>query len=175
MDFTLSNKEFSDPTSLHALSGFNQYQKAMTDIGEIVLEYDSDKKIAALGFGAITPQTVCSVCVCVCVCIHAHAYAYIHIHIYAHVYINAYSDTCTHTHTHTHTTLTHSHVHTSIHKHLDQSGSGRPRARGGPQLPSVWRRGADSSVWHGGALLVSKVLYIVGLRRKHSTCYVVLL
>ena len=33
----------------------NQYQSCMLSVGEVLVEYDKDKKIGALGFGAILP------------------------------------------------------------------------------------------------------------------------
>jgi hypothetical protein len=58
VDFTASNGDPKDPKSLHAMAQgqWNQYQQAMMAIGEIILEYDKDKKVGALGFGAILPN-----------------------------------------------------------------------------------------------------------------------
>eukprot|EP00918_Siedleckia_nematoides_P098130 GHVU01214836.1.p1 GENE.GHVU01214836.1~~GHVU01214836.1.p1 ORF type:complete len:563 (+),score=135.63 GHVU01214836.1:54-1691(+) len=57
VDFTASNGDPADPKSLHAMvqGQLNQYQKAMMSIGEIIIDYDKDKKVGALGFGAILP------------------------------------------------------------------------------------------------------------------------
>mmetsp|Transcript_25825 Transcript_25825/g.40429 ORF Transcript_25825/g.40429 Transcript_25825/m.40429 type:complete len:564 (-) Transcript_25825:61-1752(-) len=59
VDFTASNKDPSDPTSLHHVDpngNWNEYQKAIIAVGEILLDYDHDKKCAALGYGAILPN-----------------------------------------------------------------------------------------------------------------------
>ena len=58
VDFTASNGDPKDPKSLHAMTQgqWNQYQQAMMAIGEIILEYDKDKKVGGLGFGAILPN-----------------------------------------------------------------------------------------------------------------------
>jgi len=57
VDFTASNKNIDDPVSLHHLSDAqqNQYQLAMASIGAVILDYDHDKKVGAMGFGAIVP------------------------------------------------------------------------------------------------------------------------
>jgi len=57
VDFTASNKDIDDPVSLHHLSDAhqNQYQLAMASIGAVILDYDHDKKVGAMGFGAIVP------------------------------------------------------------------------------------------------------------------------
>ena len=57
IDFTGSNGPPSFPTSLHFHNDFgyaNQYQQAITSIGRIIMQYDSDRKIPAYGFGAKT-------------------------------------------------------------------------------------------------------------------------
>jgi len=57
IDFTGSNGHPRDPKSLHyalgdsSLKG-NDYQKAISAIGEIIVKYDSDKKFPVFGFGA---------------------------------------------------------------------------------------------------------------------------
>jgi len=38
--------------SLHALNQFNQYQKAMKSVGQILLDYDDDSQVPMYGFGA---------------------------------------------------------------------------------------------------------------------------
>jgi len=55
IDFTESNKIPTDPNSLHHISEGqqNQYQKAINSIGEVLMQYDYDKKIPAFGFGAV--------------------------------------------------------------------------------------------------------------------------
>ena len=58
VDFTGSNGNPADPRSLHYRdpSGRpNQYQAAITAVGDIVQDYDSDKMFPALGFGARVP------------------------------------------------------------------------------------------------------------------------
>lgn len=54
IDFTGSNGSPSQPTSLHYMDPNkpNQYQMAIQSIGQIILNYDSDKKIPSFGFGA---------------------------------------------------------------------------------------------------------------------------
>lgn len=54
IDFTGSNGEPHSPSSLHYMneSKPNQYQVAIEAIGQILLNYDSDKRIPAFGFGA---------------------------------------------------------------------------------------------------------------------------
>ncbi|MES1915729.1 MAG: hypothetical protein MHM6MM_007634 [Cercozoa sp. M6MM] len=54
VDFTASNGDPTNPTSLHHFSaqGHNQYSEALATIGQILSPYDSDGSIAAWGFGA---------------------------------------------------------------------------------------------------------------------------
>ena len=54
IDFTASNKDARDPTSLHfhAPGKLNPYQQVLTDLGSVLEEYDSDKRFPVLGFGA---------------------------------------------------------------------------------------------------------------------------
>ncbi|CAG9334743.1 unnamed protein product [Blepharisma stoltei] len=55
IDFTASNMDPRDPQSLHYLNPnnmFNQYQSALFSVGEILLNYDSDKLVPFYGFGA---------------------------------------------------------------------------------------------------------------------------
>lgn len=54
IDFTASNGEASDPSSLHYVrsGSMNVYERAITAVGEILLDYDSDKKVPLWGFGA---------------------------------------------------------------------------------------------------------------------------
>jgi hypothetical protein len=56
IDFTGSNGIPKAPTSLHFMNpnAPNQYQIAISGISQILLSYDSDKRIAAFGFGAKT-------------------------------------------------------------------------------------------------------------------------
>jgi hypothetical protein len=54
VDFTASNVNPMSPNSLHFLNpnGYNQYQAALHSVGEILLSYDSDKKVPMYGYGA---------------------------------------------------------------------------------------------------------------------------
>lgn len=56
IDFTGSNGNPKSPGSLHYmnLNSLNQYQQAIWAIAEILMNYDSDKRIPAFGFGATT-------------------------------------------------------------------------------------------------------------------------
>jgi len=53
IDFTGSNGHPKYPTSLHYMNPTapNQYQIAIQSIGQILMNYDSDKRIPAFGFG----------------------------------------------------------------------------------------------------------------------------
>jgi hypothetical protein len=56
VDFTGSNGDPSSPDSLHAFKydgSMNDYQKAIYGVCDILLNYDSDKKIPMFGFGGI--------------------------------------------------------------------------------------------------------------------------
>ncbi|XP_067010984.2 copine-8 [Anabrus simplex] len=56
IDFTASNGNPSSPDSLHYISSVpNQYEQALTAVGEIIQDYDSDKLFPVLGFGARIP------------------------------------------------------------------------------------------------------------------------
>ena len=56
VDFTMSNKDPSDPASLHYFDLYkNQYLQAITSVGQILENYDSDKKFSLFGFGARVP------------------------------------------------------------------------------------------------------------------------
>jgi len=57
IDFTASNNDPTNPRSLHYFNpkGRNPYQQVLMEIGEILLNYDSAKRILAMGFGAV-PQ-----------------------------------------------------------------------------------------------------------------------
>jgi hypothetical protein len=59
IDFTGSNGSPKYPTSLHYMNNIapNQYQLAIAAITQILLNYDSDKRIPAFGFGAKTNFT----------------------------------------------------------------------------------------------------------------------
>ncbi|XP_031505717.1 protein BONZAI 1 [Nymphaea colorata] len=56
IDFTGSNGHPKAPTSLHYMNpnAPNQYQMAIHSIAQILMNYDSDKRIPAFGFGATT-------------------------------------------------------------------------------------------------------------------------
>ncbi|EGR31217.1 hypothetical protein IMG5_115500 [Ichthyophthirius multifiliis] len=53
VDFTASNGSVSTPQSLHFLQQncLNQYQQAIISVGEILLDYDFDKRVPCFGFG----------------------------------------------------------------------------------------------------------------------------
>ncbi|XP_065287258.2 copine-8-like isoform X3 [Dermacentor albipictus] len=57
VDFTASNGDPRDPTSLHFLDPVrpNAYAMAIRAVGEVIQDYDSDKMFPALGFGARLP------------------------------------------------------------------------------------------------------------------------
>ncbi len=58
IDYTSSNGDPYTPESLHTIvdaNQLNEYQKAMTSVCEILLNYDNDKKVLMYGFGGI-PQ-----------------------------------------------------------------------------------------------------------------------
>ncbi|XP_074865220.1 copine-2 isoform X2 [Carettochelys insculpta] len=57
IDFTASNGNPRDPSSLHYISplGTNEYLSAIWAVGQIIQDYDSDKMFPALGFGAQLP------------------------------------------------------------------------------------------------------------------------
>ncbi|XP_074439976.1 copine-8 isoform X2 [Larus michahellis] len=57
IDFTASNGNPSQPTSLHYMNPYqlNAYGMALKAVGEIIQDYDSDKMFPALGFGARLP------------------------------------------------------------------------------------------------------------------------
>ena len=54
IDFTASNGIPSNPSSLHYMNPNrpNQYQMAINAVSNILLNYDSDQRIPAFGFGA---------------------------------------------------------------------------------------------------------------------------
>lgn len=56
VDFTGSNGTPTSPTSLHYMNPTspNQYQSAIMGIANILMNYDSDKRIPCFGFGAQT-------------------------------------------------------------------------------------------------------------------------
>ncbi|XP_075470090.1 copine-5 isoform X2 [Ascaphus truei] len=57
IDFTASNGNPSQSTSLHYMNPYqlNAYALALKAVGEIIQDYDSDKRFPALGFGAKLP------------------------------------------------------------------------------------------------------------------------
>ncbi|XP_053325492.1 copine-9 [Spea bombifrons] len=57
IDFTASNGNPSQPTSLHYMNPYqlNAYGMALKAVGEIIQDYDSDKLFPAYGFGAKMP------------------------------------------------------------------------------------------------------------------------
>ncbi|XP_036426929.1 copine-9 [Colossoma macropomum] len=57
IDFTASNGNPAQPTSLHYMSPYqmNTYAMALKAVGEIIQDYDSDKLFPAYGFGAKLP------------------------------------------------------------------------------------------------------------------------
>jgi hypothetical protein len=58
VDFTASNGNPQAPTSLHYYNPYqlNQYAAAISAVGEIIQDYDTDKMYPALGFGARMPD-----------------------------------------------------------------------------------------------------------------------
>lgn len=56
IDFTGSNGTPTSPSSLHYMNPTapNQYQTAIMSIANILMNYDSDKRIPSFGFGAQT-------------------------------------------------------------------------------------------------------------------------
>uniref|UniRef100_A0A7S3PIB1 C2 domain-containing protein n=2 Tax=Aplanochytrium stocchinoi TaxID=215587 RepID=A0A7S3PIB1_9STRA len=61
VDFTGSNGDPRYPQSLHYLSPnpgqLNFYEAALQSVGQIVIDYDTDKLVPCYGFGALTPGT----------------------------------------------------------------------------------------------------------------------
>ena len=57
IDFTRSNGLPTQPTSLHYINPYqpNEYIKALTAVGEVCQDYDTDKMFPAFGFGAQLP------------------------------------------------------------------------------------------------------------------------
>ena len=51
MDFTLSNGELNNPSSLH-YGQYNQYTTAINAVANIIQDYDSDRLFPCYGFGA---------------------------------------------------------------------------------------------------------------------------
>ena len=59
IDFTGSNGDPRDSSSLHYILGNspNQYTQAITAVGNVIQDYDSDQLYPAYGFGARLPPT----------------------------------------------------------------------------------------------------------------------
>jgi len=59
IDYTASNGSPQDPQSLHYMSpgGFNEYQRSIMTIGQIIQEYDYDKLFPVYGFGGMIAGT----------------------------------------------------------------------------------------------------------------------
>jgi len=56
IDFTASNGNPNNPESLHYMGGMGTlYEQALSAVGQIVEDYDSDKQFPVLGFGARIP------------------------------------------------------------------------------------------------------------------------
>ncbi|KAJ8041876.1 Copine-8 [Holothuria leucospilota] len=57
VDFTASNGDPRQPTSLHYMNPYqpNHYMRALKAVGEVIEDYDTDKLFPALGFGARIP------------------------------------------------------------------------------------------------------------------------
>jgi hypothetical protein len=58
IDFTGSNGDPRNPRSLHYMDPVapNQYVRAIMSVGDILMEYDTDKMVPAFGFGAQLPN-----------------------------------------------------------------------------------------------------------------------
>jgi len=65
IDFTLSNGEPTNPSSLHYYNqSTNQYLNAITTVGRILENYDSDKMFPVFGFGGKIPMLLDKVSHC---------------------------------------------------------------------------------------------------------------
>ncbi|KAF0979633.1 hypothetical protein FDP41_001301 [Naegleria fowleri] len=62
IDFTGSNGNPSDPSSLHHIGKMNEYEMAIRSVGDVLSNYDSDKLFPAYGFGAKLPNGQVSHC-----------------------------------------------------------------------------------------------------------------
>jgi len=64
VDFTASNEDPKDPKSLHFMNprGFNKYQEAIINVGEILEKYNYDQMFPCYGFGAKLPSGQVSHC-----------------------------------------------------------------------------------------------------------------
>ena len=56
IDFTASNGDPRNPNSLHFRGAKSQYEQAITNVGEIIQQYDTDKRFPFYGFGAKVPD-----------------------------------------------------------------------------------------------------------------------
>lgn len=59
IDYTASNKQPTDPSSLHFIDPEkpNEYMQAIRLVGDILAPYDNDGKIPTYGFGGFINQT----------------------------------------------------------------------------------------------------------------------
>ncbi|XP_061876611.1 copine-3-like isoform X1 [Entelurus aequoreus] len=59
IDFTGSNGDPSSPNSLHYINpeGYNEYLSAILAVGNVIQDYDSNKKFPVFGFGAQIPHS----------------------------------------------------------------------------------------------------------------------
>ena len=59
IDFTASNGDPSNPNSLHyrSTSNPNSYEFAISSVGQVLEQYDSDRRFSAFGFGARLPPS----------------------------------------------------------------------------------------------------------------------
>ena len=53
IDYTASNGEPSQRNSLHYIGSTNQYEAALSNVGQVVEPYDSDRSFPVFGFGGI--------------------------------------------------------------------------------------------------------------------------
>ena len=53
IDYTASNGNPSDRSSLHYLGEGNQYQNCLLNVGAVVEPYDTDRSFPVFGFGGI--------------------------------------------------------------------------------------------------------------------------
>jgi len=56
IDFTGSNGDPKSPSSLHYINPAgqpNQYQDAISQVGQVIIEYDTDRMVPSFGFGAL--------------------------------------------------------------------------------------------------------------------------
>jgi len=57
IDFTGSNGDPRDVGSLHFMNPAqpNEYVRSIVEVGDVLIEYDTDKQVAGFGFGAVLP------------------------------------------------------------------------------------------------------------------------